>query len=308
MDTVMNKHPKRNILLAITLFALSLTIHTSPLIDNAYLPSIQGQLAPASGQKNLGRSHITYLEDDAGQKFVLKCRYNPDDDQPIRDALGAYIGNSVDARFNQVQIISPDTQLPGKNTDYAASLHTCMPGKELSKIANLAQQLYIGNLHLEHSDMQKIRAVDIFLNNSDRHPGNIIYDEQTNHYYAIDMDYIYPDTKKCSFFDYALNAFQDKNNYLANKVAHKIAALMDNPAVSKEKKRQALTQFYQTLKQLVDTYPPSKLYNLWLSFAQQAQYTYTLRQKAMIRIDIAQNYTSVKNLLTKIEKMLSHNP
>ena len=307
----MNSFKAKHVFLPIVTILVTISVHASPLIDDTLLPHVSGTLTILPNKQSyFGRSSITYFKDDIGQQFVLKSRNNRYDDQPIKDALGAYIGNDLDIPINKVTIILPDTSLTGKNIKHAASLHTHVPGKELCKINNdnLINKLYSGQLYLENKDLQKIAALDVFLSNPDRTAQNLFLDQKNNRYYAIDMDYIYYGNTRKNIWRFIKDFYLDFVANMQKNTAFFITKFMNNPKFTEEQKYQALTQFHNTLKSLINKYPPSKIYNLWLAFAEKAKYTYHLSQKIMMRIKITRNYSRSKKLLKSIEKTLKTKP
>ena len=307
---------RNSIILGTIAFAINIY---SLSINNALLPTVHKPVTVMTDHKtSFGRSKITYLKDNTDQRFVLKSKSDKNDDQPhydqpVRDAVGAYIGNDVQISINKVRIISPDTQLPGmpgKNSEYAASLHEHVPGKELYKFKsdNILCKLRTGQLYFENPDLLKIAVLDVFLNNCDRHSQNLFYNPKSNRYYAIDMDRIYANTQICTnILIYTIGLLQGHLINMPKKTARTITRLM-NSAEFKEKKYQALEQFHKTLKELITKYPPSKIYDLWLTFAQQAEYHYSFMQKIIIRAEISRNYNNSKKLLNAIKKVLQTKP
>ncbi|HLJ30813.1 MAG TPA: hypothetical protein VKU36_00095 [Candidatus Babeliales bacterium] len=146
----------------------------------------------------------------AGQRYILKQKKDISKivSAVMRDALAAYIAKDL-AIANLVKIISPYDHITGKKyPDCSATLHTIAPGRcvrELvdSKYFQLSLQqisfskwndTWLDDILVQmvwHKQLPIIIALDLFICNTDRHRGNIFYDELTDSFYAIDMDNIY---------------------------------------------------------------------------------------------------------------------
>src|SRR5260221_3930335 len=129
----------------------------------------------------------------------------------IRDALAAYIAKDLGIAHS-VEIISPDNDINGKIYQHCpATLLGIAKGKIIRHLAQdhkffqlSLQQRNLNNLDEKilnkwlnetiisqitwHKQLPIIIALDLFVCNSDRHRGNLFYDDITDSFCAIDMD------------------------------------------------------------------------------------------------------------------------
>lgn len=249
-----------------------------------------------------GINSTIFLKDHNQQTFVFKMYRSTEN--AIHEALGSYIGTSVGIRINKVRIIPAKMPFVGKDATckYAATLHTCVPGVEIAQIDNMPYSVDIyGGLKsvdnlkslIHNGDLCDIVALDIFLNNFDRHSGNYLFDQKTDHYYAIDMDHIFYaartvpnmiDEEACDIPQALAGIFQ--NNVASN--AYWFLKRLTREELSDEEVT-ALKRVASTLKILLSTYPPQKLFDAWMWQAQQADYIYTDAKKGYIRTMIHYN-------------------
>ena len=132
----------------------------------------------------------------------------------MRDALASYIAKNLGvAHF--VKIISAEEEFPGKiYQNCPATLLTVAAGKVIRQLDKnhkyfrlSLQQRSVKDVtrkeldtwldeevifHMTwHKQLPIIVALDLFICNSDRHRGNLFYDDETDSFCAIDMDNIY---------------------------------------------------------------------------------------------------------------------
>jgi hypothetical protein len=288
-------------------FAFAACIAQDQLAINASFV-IKGQLSLEADQPNHGgRSPVTFLKDSAGQQFVLKC--NCSSEASIHEALGAYIGSSVGIPINKVRIIAPNIPFIGKKDDACiATLHTRVPGIEVTYINSLSTKCNIYNglarrANLiscsKNNDLCDIVALDIFVDNFDRHNGNLFFDKAHNRFHAIDMDYIFS------------KAFSDIPQSIIDSPMHSIRNLFSEPTANvtelflKELSQSAtvfstqeitaLKRILLTLNTLIDNYSPKKIYALWMDIAQQSGYVYSDEKKNYIAVALLYNTYKVEN-------------
>jgi len=152
-----------------------------------------------------------YVEDQHQKRRVFKVG-SPH--QTAAEVLVAEMGTSIGAKVNQVRIVpqAPNLiHLKGRG----ASLHELVPGIQCNKIhqgANARMSLSLGGTPtqnrdsfgraLQHPDLAKIMALDIFTGNSDRHSGNLFYDPKKG-YHGIDHGFAFKDATAAEI-DFAL--------------------------------------------------------------------------------------------------------
>lgn len=238
---------------------------------------------------------IIFVEDAHNKQFILKYPRSPN--HALNDALGAEVGTSIGVNINHVKIFPPyDPSLGSvdKFPHHIKTLHTLVPGNEVRKMNNaisffsiragLTNRAKLESL-MTHKDLYKIVALDIFLNNSDRHNGNLFYDEENDHFYAIDMDALF-----C------------KKRLLATKAGNFIQGL-DKKRLS-PKAKAALKNLHKILDDLITLYPPEKLCELKKRLAAQAHYAYTTLEQENFRKLIEYNFNEIKRLQRRLSRLL----
>lgn len=334
---------KRSLIKLQSLFLVaSLFIASFSFADNTFFTAPLTQIA------DLGYGKDVYLVKDAQEKqFILKYNtkcFVSTSETSIHEALGAKIGMVAGIPINDVRIFAPyDTSLGCVDCypHLSKTLHTVVPGK----IAYYAEVPY--DVHIQytgpetltsfthHIDLCKIGALDLFTSNVDRHNGNLFFDKQTNHFYAIDMDWIFAGVY--DMFNGKNNASQssdDKNKYdtislitsFLNKLreaihgtpyigktaitcdllAPKVYAFLKNldPKNLSEKEIEALKEINATLYTLQTMYPPRKLYAEWMKIAQEAHYTYNSKKQQYIRYLIAYNHREITKIRAQINRLI----
>lgn len=127
----------------------------------------------------------------------------------VRDALSAYIAQTLKGIAHEISIIEAKKDFSGKvKLSWPATLHTLAPGETVRKQrdskynALRSRQLWaqapsfaeqgLTKMIIEHitwhKQLPEIVALDLFIGNSDRHCGNLCYDPATDRFCAIDMD------------------------------------------------------------------------------------------------------------------------
>jgi hypothetical protein len=259
----------------------------------------------------LSFNHVAFVQDSNKITFVIKCY--ADAEHAIHEALGAYVGASLGMRINKVKIIPPHMRCVGKDDDCVATIHTCVPGKEVEYIDNMNSRIDIkGGLtcsqHLqclvEHDELCSIVALDIFLDNFDRHNGNLFFDAQTNHFYAIDMDRI---LWSALHFPNMIQPLEDGwdikevSNLATN--AYNYLITLSSEQLSPQEMR-ALDHVRDWLNKLLDKYPSLTLFDLWMSLAQEATYVYIPVKKQYIKNLVDYNYCQVQSVIAQLDTLV----
>jgi hypothetical protein len=226
----------------------------------------------------------------------------------IRDALAAYIAKDLGVAHS-VEIIAPDDDIAGKIYDHCpATLLTIARGKIIRHLQEDHKYFQLSlqqrNVDLDekilnkwldegiisqitwHKQLPIIIALDLFLCNTDRHRGNLFYDDATDSFCAIDMDNIYRRN---------LPEFACKN---LKKMIH------DRKQFSKQE-RKALKRMKKTLEFLCEHYTPDHIIAQLYTFAQQAGYVdddsevnHSVTKKMTLHKDIIrQSYDSTRKLI-----------
>jgi hypothetical protein len=209
-----------------------------------------------------GRMYIVKQKKDVGKQRA----------SAMREALAAYIAQDL-AIAHSVIIISAEDDITGKvNAQVPATLHTIAEGKTVRKQPEskyyrlcLKQRSPQGELGPDrwlteeiidqmtwHEQLPTIIALDLFLSNTDRHGGNLFYDEVTDRFCAIDMDNIFrrdlPELA-CQKLDIMINVY--KKQFTAEEIA-------------------ALVQVRDTLQFLLKQHTSKQIITQLHLFAQQA--------------------------------------
>lgn len=238
-------------------------------------------------------NRIIFVEDAHKKQFVLKYPRNPN--CAVNDALGSVVGKFIGTHINDVKIFPPQSPSLNSVDKYPTkikTLHTVVPGNEVRKMRDALGYFSIktglntkAKLRkiIKHKDLCKIIALDIFLNNGDRHNGNIFYDKDSNRFYAIDMDAIFR-----------------KKRLLAIK-ARKFIEDLNTKKLSCQEKI-ALKKLSQALRALMKQYPPKTLCLLKNSLAAAAGYTYPESEQKTFRKLVGYNFQKLQQLQKLLKK------
>jgi hypothetical protein len=237
---------------------------------------------------------IIFVEDAAGKKFILKYPRSPN--HALNDALGAKIGEFIGVNINHVKIFPPqDPSLSSvdKFPHQIKTLHTLVPGNEVRQLPNIQVTIKSGLKNksklrniTKHKDLYKIVALDIFLNNADRHNGNLFYDLDNDHFYAIDMDAIY------------------YRQHLLATIAYEFIEGLHRKKLSLKEKN-ILRNIYKILQKLISYYPPEELCNLRKSLAEQAHHQYTESEQEHFKNLVEHNFHEVERLQRLLNRFLA---
>jgi hypothetical protein len=285
------------------------TLPVDELTINASF-TVYEPLSEVVNEMAAGRSQMAFLHDSMGQQFVLKC--NVSAEGAIHEALGAYIGSSVGIHINKVKIIPPYVPCVGrKDPSLIATLHTCVPGVEVANIPTMNTNIDIYNglvedknlaCLCEHDELCDIVALDIFLDNFDRHNYNLFFDQKNKHFHAIDMDMIFSNVshiclgnESLSILDASMNDLLFHDSIATD--AEKFLERFPKKRKLSPKEVRALKRIAATLTNLVNTFPPKKIYNVWMKCANDARYVYTENKKQCIQIILLYNSYIVTRFL-----------
>jgi hypothetical protein len=117
----------------------------------------------------------------------------------VRDPFTAHIAETFGIA-HRVGVIPADVEFSGKfRTDWPATIHTVAPGKMIKaqnsrydgmniKQADVGFRRDMLSWMAKHPVLVMVVALDTFLNNHDRHRGNLFYEPKTDSFCAIDMD------------------------------------------------------------------------------------------------------------------------
>jgi hypothetical protein len=233
----------------------------------------------------------------------------------IRDALAAYVAAELRIA-HRVEIIDPTVKFPGKiKAHWPATLHTLAQGETVRKqpknkysklrlrqfwaMAPTFEEKGLTKLIVEHMtwhrQLPEIVALDLIIGNSDRHCGNLCYDEPSDSFCAIDMD----------------DTFNKDLCILAYK---KLQHMMheDHVVFTKDEIR-SLTHMRNTLKFLTRRHTPQDLIEKLHYFAKKAGFgrggkmhdARIDRKLAMYEATIVQTYMSAHKLIALLDAIVS---
>ncbi len=208
---------------------------------------------------------IATLEDKCGNKFILKQMMNSIF-AAIKEKLVSHIAYLVKIPANQVKIIPWDISFIGKGiAKFPATLHTFAPGvpakylpehlrkysfslkqvvneKSSKKILGFNRTI-VSRMSL-HDDLPEIVALDTFFANKGRHANNFFYDEESDHFCAIDFESSLRKDLVANVYKFFSAIAEDKNSDFSREEI------------------KGLVIYRDMLKKLVDTYNPKFLSSL----------------------------------------------
>ncbi len=266
--------------------------------------------------------HIAFLEDSKQQKFVLKAYVDDQKEEVVCEYVGSCIGASAGVLINKVKIILGGSLLVEIDNDISlATLHTFVPGKELCKWFEAAPNGIIlkgGLISEKHfnclslsNDLCDIMALDIFLNNKDRHHENCFFDEKNNRYYAIDMGDIFLSVRKISNAPHhmsyeiyqALSTLVFQERVVALDTYHFLSTLDGTLSVSQKK---SLERMRCILEGFIVLYPTERILNMWLAVAQEVGCVYTEYKKRYLGLLLEWNMYWVHKIIEKINDLVNN--
>jgi hypothetical protein len=186
-----------------------------------------------------------------GKNYVLKTTKLSSFSTAAHEMVVADLGRLVGVPVNRVRLV-PTTAL--NRPDRAATLHEVVPGIS-AKQAPIAQQVDTFGLGLkvdkytpkssalqrisralQHPDLARISALDLFVGQTDRNLGNLIYDPKTDRYTAIDNEHAYdPAPQPMPLYE----AGQDAPNQVPSLSLKEILAGVSNHPVGLPSERMA---------------------------------------------------------------------
>jgi hypothetical protein len=279
---------------------LTITLITSALCSFFTLDA-QLQFVKPLQDVQIFNYHVKLVADALGKKFIIKDQHSSE--RAIAEVLSAHIGQAIGLPINDVQFV--DLQdYPSESSTIIRTLHSIVPGAEVYQQPDIANVISIQGGLINPTNFKtltsimklcKMMAYDLFTNNFDRHNGNLFFDKISQEFYAIDMDYAFASIT-CTYPSFLLNV-----QYSMPFNTHTF--LKEYQGTDKKlsaKKLLALNEIKNTLKTLLDSYPPRRLYKEWMDLAAQINRTYTIEEKARIAATLTQHYYMIKLLHAKL--------
>lgn len=282
-----------------SLFFISLFYITFPLL----CPPTQLLFTPPFTLISLINETTFFIQDALQRNFVLK--YHPRGaKRAIHDALGAFIGKSIGININEVEIFS--ATYPFETSQIGVStLHLCVPGIAIREMKHMNKKICIKRGIRKEKTLENITAYkelcdivafDIFIDNTDRHNGNLFFDKETGHFYAIDMDHGFK-----SAFTLAYTPHDYDFNTVATRTYRFIKTLkkekLSNQTIT------ALKKMQQILLLLNDLYPPTIMFKEWMLLAQKAHVIYNQREQEKIKKYLEYNTCEMRRLIDLLNEI-----
>lgn len=221
--------------------------------------------------------YISFITDGENNHYVIKQKRKGTVKEQflvVSEKLSAYIAEIAEIPAHRVQILPAGMAFTGKMiTEDAASILTLVPGIPIKLVkTGIYSGLYLRQTNKPtwpqeelglnerviasmalHPDLALIAALHTFIGNEDCHGDNLFYDEQTNRFYAIDMDKIY--------------RMEEQRELISKLACDQIRRMLH----SKEKFSQAefdgLKLYQNTLQRLAVIFPPARIHELLDEFA-----------------------------------------
>jgi len=302
MKSYINRNNFKKLLLATPLFVVCfVTAEQQQTIDQDFFKEPLTQYTKPCwhnpGRENRG---IEFFKDTQGNNFVLK--HQSTGSAAIHDVLGARIGNSVGVPVNQAILLPKGTVFMGKPLERTATLHTHVPGREIPKIEKMPFYVDIkdglskkANLKsiAESDDLARIVASLLYLNNDDGNRNNTFFAQETNRFYAIDQGNI---------FHHAHSLTERKtlpNDLLPTQACSFVETLRAKKLSPQQIK--ALQSVAETLDKFITMYPSDRIYDEWMSIAQQAHYAYSAERKNYIKRLVDYNCSEISTLRSHLD-------
>jgi hypothetical protein len=235
-----------------------------------------------------------FVQDSAQQNFVLK--YHPRGiKRAIRDALCAWVGKTADIAINEVEIFAQNHPFNEafssinpleQSKNGVTTLHVHVPGIEVKSIKNMHDTIAIKrglckekhlNSLVKYPQLCDIVAFDIFVDNSDRHNRNLFFDEDTEQFYAIDMDHGLNSASRLT-----ITACAYDFDTIATLAYYFVKTTLKKRRLSQEEIG-VLTQIRFTLQQLAYLNPPEIIFDEWMATATKAGFVFPQRDRDKIK-------------------------
>jgi len=214
-------------------------------------------------------SYILFIKDKDENHYVVKQEKSKTLVKQFRalsETLCAHIAATLDIPSHRVRLLPVGVPFPGKFiTKRIATLHTLVPG---DTVRTLADRTY-GKIDIKqatdesipfdrqgfnertiffmslHPQLPKIVALDTFIGNKDRNKANILYDQNDDSFYAIDMALMYD--------------VSGNRKSVAQVACDQVTHMITQNKQFTQKEREALITYRSILQELIKEFPPKKL-------------------------------------------------
>jgi len=282
------------------------------LLDPSY---DHNKIVPYKFLESQKSSYIVFVKDDEGNHYIIKQEKSVMLGKQMRaicEALCAHISLSLDIPSQYVRIIPVNVPFPGKFiTKRVGTIHSLVPGETIRSNPNglyakldikqstdkdlLFEQQGFNEKTIywmsQHHQLPLIVALDTFVGNKDRNKANILYDVESNSFYAIDMALMYD--------------IQSSSKPVAQIACDHVVAMIEQNKRFSEKELEALQAYRLMLKKLVHYYPPQTMCELFDDFFLESKITATPFFNAkeititvnLYKRAIRQSYIDIKKLI-----------
>ena len=271
-----------------------------------------------TGHAKGNHATVAFLKNQRSEEYVIKQikKSEPlEQFQLVVDMLCCHMAQFCSVPINEIICIPPGVAFVGKDhIQLPATLHTRMPGICLNRLDQTTLQRFKQmdyQVHLvpdavcmrysvirsiaQQRDLPKIAALDTFVGNTDRTPGNLIYDELTDHFYGIDL----------------ANAY--RGSTMVSDACKQLKVMIKKPVTVRFAERMAMQEYVATLRSLLYIFPPEKQIALLVQFAQEAGFkdgSPLLDKKTKLRLyfhikNIKKNYKDCEKLVELFDEFLN---
>lgn len=236
-------------------------------------------------------NHVKRVEDANKAQFIAKYHFNTE--QAIAEALSTQIGIATGLNINDVDFIDIGEDIFG-GAHKSVTLHSIVPGHEVYRQAVDHAVSIRGGLMRDRNfqslmafkTLCPIVALDIFTDNHDRHNGNLFFDELSQQFHAIDMDYAF-----CKITGATLSFVPvDQRDSMALNTYTFLKKYQGSAKKLSENEREVLQEIKCILEKMLAAYSPKKLYDEWMELASRINRVYTPKEKIRIALILNKQY------------------
>jgi hypothetical protein len=258
-----------------------------------------------------GQNAVTFATDPKGNALMIKAGRTRN---VTNEILASEIGAAEHISLNKIRVLPKEPisrRLPSGyivQENQAASLHYLVPGVPMSNDVDTMEAIsdrtpeglarnYFFQFAGSHPDLAKIQALDILIGNSDRHHGNVYYDESTDSYHGIDHSEL-EEIGPAHFVSKALQLYQSR---LENNEPT-VDLLGPNPEAVKNN----IKTFFTQLEHLSKKYKPSQMTALRTDLAAQVNPGQSFDERAERAAYVKEGAEFDRDNQPLIRKVLSH--
>lgn len=266
--------------------------------------------------------YISFITDGEKNRYVIKQKRSGGvrkQFQVIFEELSGFIAEKAGILAHRVKTLPAGMAFPGKIiTNRAASILTLVPGVSAGDIKDgpyagidMRQSnrpdwpqeklgLHAGVIASMalHPDLPRMAAMHTFFGIKGGGPANYFYDNETDHFYLIDMDKAY-------------NSNDEKD--LISKIAcDQIRRMLRTKKIFRQNELQGLQFYQETLQQLVDLFPPTRIHALMDEFSTTSGFKKSYLPEIASRVErikdaVTRSHQHILELIDLISKLIRKN-